>query len=69
MGEIGGNDYNYAFFQEASINQAMNYVPQVVQAIIDAAKVKRFHAFQFTARMEGETEFAKIKYYIKLPIV
>ncbi|XP_078181581.1 GDSL esterase/lipase At5g03980-like [Carex rostrata] len=38
VGEIGGNDYNYAFFQEASINQAMNYVPQVVQAIIDAAK-------------------------------
>ncbi|KAF3334453.1 acetylajmalan esterase-like protein [Carex littledalei] len=38
VGEIGGNDYNYAFFQGASINQAMNYVPQVVQSIIDAAK-------------------------------
>ena len=45
MGEIGGNDYNYAFFQATSINQAKNYVPQVVQSIIDAAKVTQFHAF------------------------
>ncbi|KAJ4766058.1 GDSL esterase/lipase [Rhynchospora pubera] len=38
VGEIGGNDYNYAFFQGTSINTAMTYVPQVVQAIVDAAK-------------------------------
>jgi hypothetical protein len=47
VGEIGGNDYNYAFFQGTSLKEATNYVPQVVQAIIDAAKVTHCHALEF----------------------
>ncbi|XP_039133891.1 acetylajmalan esterase-like [Dioscorea cayenensis subsp. rotundata] len=38
LGEIGGNDYNYAFFGAKSIDQLMNLVPLVVQKITDTAK-------------------------------
>lgn len=38
VGEIGGNDYNYAFFQGSSIEAVKAYVPQVVQSIMDVAK-------------------------------
>ncbi|XP_062197693.1 acetylajmalan esterase-like [Phragmites australis] len=39
VGEIGGNDYNYAFFQGIRSIQAMKaYVPQVVKTIMDVAK-------------------------------
>ncbi|KAJ3671819.1 hypothetical protein LUZ60_007898 [Juncus effusus] len=38
VGEIGGNDYNYAFFQGSSLSEAEIYVTQVVQSIIDATK-------------------------------
>ncbi|XP_010918533.1 GDSL esterase/lipase At5g03980 isoform X2 [Elaeis guineensis] len=38
VGEIGGNDYNYAFFGGKSITEVMNYVPHVVTSIINAAK-------------------------------
>ncbi|KAL6659854.1 hypothetical protein ACP70R_002683 [Stipagrostis hirtigluma subsp. patula] len=39
VGEIGGNDYNYAFFQGTrSVEATKAYVPQVVNAIIDVAK-------------------------------
>ncbi|RWR86951.1 acetylajmalan esterase-like protein [Cinnamomum micranthum f. kanehirae] len=37
-GEIGGNDYNYAFFQGRSIEEVKSYVPNVVQAVKDAAR-------------------------------
>ncbi|KAG8089889.1 hypothetical protein GUJ93_ZPchr0011g28520 [Zizania palustris] len=38
VGEIGGNDYNYAFFQGRSIDSIKSYVPQVVTSIMDVAK-------------------------------
>ncbi|XP_010929733.1 GDSL esterase/lipase At5g03980 [Elaeis guineensis] len=38
VGEIGGNDYNYAFSQGTSMKKVMTYVPEVVQSIIKAAK-------------------------------
>ncbi|XP_077226987.1 GDSL esterase/lipase At5g45910-like [Tasmannia lanceolata] len=37
VGEIGGNDYNYAFFQGATMEQVRAFVPIVVQAITTAA--------------------------------
>lgn len=39
VGEIGGNDYNYAFFQGKTIKEIKAMVPEVVQAIKDAVKV------------------------------
>lgn len=39
VGEIGGNDYNYALFQGKTTDEVKKMVPQVVQAIKDAAKV------------------------------
>ncbi|KAM3347817.1 hypothetical protein ACQJBY_021617 [Aegilops geniculata] len=38
VGEIGGNDYNYAFFQKRSIEAVKAYVPLVVKSIMDVAK-------------------------------
>nr|CAB3504971.1 unnamed protein product [Digitaria exilis] len=39
VGEIGGNDYNYAFFQGLrSIESMKAYVPQVVNTVMDVAK-------------------------------
>ncbi|XP_020272813.1 GDSL esterase/lipase At5g03980-like, partial [Asparagus officinalis] len=38
MGEIGGNDYNYAFMAGKSIEQVESYVPYVVQTIVNATK-------------------------------
>ncbi|KAG9455000.1 hypothetical protein H6P81_007904 [Aristolochia fimbriata] len=37
VGEIGGNDYNYAFFQGKSTADAAALVPRVVETIRDAA--------------------------------
>lgn len=39
MGEIGGNDYNYAFFVGGNIKQLRASVPLVVQAITGAVTV------------------------------
>lgn len=39
VGEIGGNDYNYAFFKGKSLDDAKSYVPTVATAIIDATEV------------------------------
>ncbi|KAF5454104.1 hypothetical protein F2P56_023792 [Juglans regia] len=38
VGEIGGNDYNYAFFQGKPVEEVKAMVPEVVQAIKDAVK-------------------------------
>ncbi|KAF5196250.1 GDSL esterase/lipase [Thalictrum thalictroides] len=38
MGEIGGNDYNNAFFQGKSMEEIRTYVPSVVQAIANAVR-------------------------------
>jgi hypothetical protein len=41
VGEIGGNDYNYGFLQGfRSIDAMKAYVPQVINAIMDVAKVR-----------------------------
>ncbi|XP_031269570.1 GDSL esterase/lipase At5g03980-like [Pistacia vera] len=37
VGEIGGNDYNYALFQGKTLEEVKAMVPDVVQAIKDAA--------------------------------
>lgn len=39
MGEIGGNDYNYAAFAGGNINQLLATVPLVVGAITNATSV------------------------------
>lgn len=39
VGEIGGNDYNYAFFVGGKINKVKASVPLVVEAITRAASV------------------------------
>uniref|UniRef100_A0A453EE82 GDSL esterase/lipase n=1 Tax=Aegilops tauschii subsp. strangulata TaxID=200361 RepID=A0A453EE82_AEGTS len=41
VGEIGGNDYNYAFFKGKTLDDAKSYVPTVSSAIIDATEVRR----------------------------
>ncbi|XP_051128511.1 GDSL esterase/lipase At5g03980-like [Andrographis paniculata] len=38
VGEIGGNDYNYAIFQGKSMDEVRSMVPEVVAAILKAAK-------------------------------
>ena len=39
VGEIGGNDYNYPFFQGKSSNVVRDLVPKVVKRIKDAVTV------------------------------
>lgn len=39
VGEIGGNDYNYALFQGKTIEEVRNMVPEVVQIIKEAVQV------------------------------
>ncbi|KAL7211668.1 hypothetical protein ACSBR2_014507 [Camellia fascicularis] len=39
MGEIGGNDYNYAFFVGGSIEELRAFVPLVVDAIVAATSM------------------------------
>ncbi|KAF9623038.1 hypothetical protein IFM89_036019 [Coptis chinensis] len=38
VGEIGGNDYNYGFFQGKPIEEIRSYVPYVVGAITNAVR-------------------------------
>ncbi|CAO2839193.1 unnamed protein product [Amaranthus hypochondriacus] len=38
MGEIGGNDYNFAFFQGKTLEEVYQLVPQVVKTIKDAVQ-------------------------------
>lgn len=39
VGEIGGNDYNYALFQGKGIEEVKSLVPSIVQAIVNAVRV------------------------------
>ena len=39
VGEIGGNDYNYALFQGKTIEEVESMVPDVVRAIKEAVRV------------------------------
>lgn len=41
LGEVGGNDYNYAFMSMRPIEQTKLLVPDVVQAIVNAARVNK----------------------------
>lgn len=38
MGEIGGTDYNNAFFQAKLIQQIITYIPFVVNEIMNAIR-------------------------------
>ncbi|KAG0465520.1 hypothetical protein HPP92_019684 [Vanilla planifolia] len=38
VGEIGGNDYNFAFYQGKRIHEVESFVPRVIQRIVDAIK-------------------------------
>ncbi|KAL5989587.1 hypothetical protein ACLOJK_010480 [Asimina triloba] len=38
VGEIGGNDYNFAFFGGKSVNEIVTYVPEVANAIASAVR-------------------------------
>lgn len=43
VGEIGGNDYNYAFSQGKTLEEVMNeQVPVVIQVIKDTVRVSFF---------------------------
>ena len=42
VGEIGGNDYNYALFQGKSFDEVRSLTPMVIQTIKDAVKVSFF---------------------------
>lgn len=39
VGEIGGNDYNYAIFQGKSIEELKSMVPDIVSTIMEGVKV------------------------------
>ncbi|KAI3872865.1 hypothetical protein MKX03_029154 [Papaver bracteatum] len=39
MGEIGGNDYNYPFFQGSALEEIRTFVPDVIKAISLAIKI------------------------------
>jgi len=39
VGEIGANDYNYAFFKGKTLDDAKTYVPTVAGAVTDATEV------------------------------
>jgi hypothetical protein len=40
VGEIGENDYNYAFFKGKTLDDAKTYVPTVASAVTDATEVR-----------------------------
>ena len=44
MGEIGGNDYNFPFFQGRTVGEITTYVPNVISAISSAIKVSPFRS-------------------------
>ncbi|KAK4386882.1 Acetylajmalan esterase [Sesamum angolense] len=41
VGEIGGNDYNYAIFQGKTMDELQSMVPEVVHAIINGVKLQQ----------------------------
>lgn len=48
VGEIGGNDYNYAFSQGKTLEEVMNQVvPPVIQVIKDAVRVSFKYIISF----------------------
>ena len=47
VGEIGGNDYNYALFQGKTIEEVRHMVLEIVQAIKDVVTVSFYFYFIF----------------------
>lgn len=41
VGEIGGNDYNYAFFLGKRLEEVQSYVPKVIGAVVAATEVRK----------------------------
>ena len=46
VGEVGGNDYNYALFQGKTIEEVRHMVLKIVQAINDVVTVIFFFSKQ-----------------------
>lgn len=67
MGEIGGNDLNYLFFQQKSAEDVKTYVPYVINAIASAIHVSLFVCF-FVAFSKPLIRFSAITYVITLII-
>lgn len=59
MGEIGGNDYNYAYFAGGSIKQLRASVPLVVEAIAKATSVS--YIALITSRLIKKNTYKKKK--------
>lgn len=47
VGEIGGNDFNYAFAARKTLDEIMDMMPDVVQSIMNAVTVSFFSVFFF----------------------
>lgn len=45
MGEIGGNDYNYPFFEGKSIDEIKELTPFIIKAISSAIVVANLYIF------------------------
>jgi len=59
VGEIGGNDYNYAYFAGGSIKQLRASVPLVVEAIAKATSVS--YIALITSRLIKKNTYKKKK--------
>lgn len=59
MGEIGGNDYNYAYFAGGSIKQLRASVPLVVEALAKATSVS--YIALITSRLIKKNTYKKKK--------
>ncbi|KZV43378.1 acetylajmalan esterase-like [Dorcoceras hygrometricum] len=68
VGEIGGNDYNYAIFQGKSIDELKSMVPDVVNVIMEGVKLNDFATYhneklqQAIHKLQQETPNAMIIY-------
>jgi len=65
MGEIGGNDVNYLFYQQKSIAEVKTYVPHVINAIASAIHVS-FLSFYFFSFSKPLICFYAITYMLSL---
>lgn len=64
VGEIGGNDYNYAFFQGKSLQEIRTYIPYVVGAIVNAVSVRiLFNSLPYFLRQILLTSFSYINFF------
>ncbi|KAF6149032.1 hypothetical protein GIB67_030499 [Kingdonia uniflora] len=61
VGEIGGNDYNYAFFQGKQVEEISTYVPHVVRSITDTVQLP-VYASRMLRSSNGWYWFDEISY-------